>query len=360
MRPADSSKTDGPPEPSPDGPPVDGSISDLSREQANLAYTAARGFMGPRISAFIAFFLPGSSMPFDRMAFAGALAMAVAAVPLAMKGPAAVFYLIPCLAPVLFFGWLWRSRILGVLAIILALASVGEGYGLIAYWRAQEAGQKQRMEAAAVEAKRLKAEQEAAARKAEEEKAERAARAVIEQAEAEKRAREQEARRADQEFERTQALREKERAAAAQKRAEEAALARKRADDEEARKRAAAEAERARQAALDKRAEQREAAKAVYAQKALVLTESATALRLLEEKIRSEKTFMDTQQLVLERENSPKPPTDAELERARKQFNEAKLSLQRLQADLPKLKSAAEQAAKEKREAETVLDELSK
>ena len=351
-----------PPEPpsADEGPILNDSIKDLARTQADLALKEVRAKVGGKVGAFFAIFLPGSSIPFDKLIFAIALLMVVAAYPLAMKGPAALTYLYYGLPPILLFGVLWRSHVLAILAIVLALGSFGEGYGLIAHWKKVEVEQKQAALAAAAEEKRLKIEKEEAARKAEEERVEREAKEAIAKAEAEKRARELEAKQKDENFDRVMAQKEKDKIAAEKKRADEAALAKKKLEEEEAKKRAAEDAERARQAALDKRSEQREAAKVVYAAKSLALEEAATAQRLHETKIKAEKNYLDEQALVLERENSPKPPSDAELDKARARQKESKAALAKLEADLIPLKAATAKAEKEKKAAEATLDELLK
>jgi hypothetical protein len=353
-----------PEEPPGEGPILNDSIGDLARSQADLALKEVKEKVGvkvaPAVASFVAFFLPGSSVPFDKLIFFLALIMVIAAYPLAMKGPAFVPYLFYGLPPIAIFGWLWRSRVLAILAIVLSLGSIGEGYGLIAHWKTQEAEQKQRAIAAAAEEKRLKAEQEEAARKAEQEKIEREAKEAIAKAEAEKRAKEIEARQKDENFDRTMAEKEKARQAAEKKRQEELALAKKKQEEEEAKKRAAEDAERAKKAALDKRDQLREAAKADYSQKSLALDEATTALRAIELKIKAEKNYLDEQQVLLDRENSPKPPSDAELEKARTRQKESKVELAKLQEKYTGIKAAYDTAVKEKKAAETTLDELLK
>jgi hypothetical protein len=174
-----------------EGPILDSSLESLARNQANKAMQEVRENMqgvrekvGGRVAGFVAVFLPGSSIPFDKLIFFLSLLMLAAAYPLALKGPSAIPYLAYGLPPIFLFGYLWRSRVLAILAVILALASFGEGYGLISHWKAKEAEQKQQAIAAEAEKKRLAAEAEEAAKKAEADRIEREAKEAAAKVEA--------------------------------------------------------------------------------------------------------------------------------------------------------------------------------
>ena len=357
------------PVPEPGEQPVDDSIKELLRFQGKLAKEAGKSYFSDRFSGIFAPILPGTaSIRFDIWAFVAALLLLAAAVPLALLGPDAVWYLIPSMVPILIFGVLWRSHVLAVLAILFALSSLGAGYGGIAYFKQQALEQKKHAEWTVREEQRLKADsvvqKELAEMKAAEDKILRDAEAVKAAATAKKAAEEADARRINANFDQTQAAlekkREAERAAVEQKRTEDAALLKKRADEEKARILREFEAEKARQAMLEKRAAQLELAKPDYLAKSLALDDLSMTLKKLETQYGIAREDMDKHQLVLDREASPTPPTKNEMERARKAHAEAKKTADELGAQLPQLRAKVATAKSEKEKAKALLEELSK
>jgi hypothetical protein len=341
--------------------PVDTSVKDLLKDQAQNAKAQASEV----ISSNLKYILPDTApVNLGAIAFVCSLLLIGAAIPLGMKGAEHVPQLIPFMVPVLIFGVLWRNRLLGVLSIVLTFTALGAGYGSNAYYRQQEDHQKKIAELQKQEDLKRKAEAGDAERKAAEEKKAKETEAEKKDAAAKKAAQiaaeEAEAQRTKQHFFKEQEERQKKKAEEERLKAEAEVAAKKRIKDEERRKRELAEAEKVKEEEAKKRTILREEAKVVLAEKSLQLQELNAEVERLETKIKVVKSEMDSNQTVLDRETSPKPPSNAELERARKNYREAKLDWDKLSQQHAQLKTATDKAAQERNKAAAALEALSK
>jgi hypothetical protein len=345
----------------PEEVPVDTSVKDLLKDQAQNVKAQA----GEVISSNLKYILPDTaSVNLGAIAFVCSLVLIGVAIPLGMKGAEHVPQLIPFMIPVLIFGVVWRSRLLGVLSIVLTFTALGAGYGSSAYYRQQEDQQKRIAEIQKQEELKRKQETVDAERKAAEEKkaneTETEKKDAAEKKAAQAAAEEAEAQRTKQQFFKEQEDRQKKKAEEERVKADAAAAAKKRIEDEERRKRELAEAEILKVEEAKKRTILREEAKVVLAEKSLRLQEINAEIEKLETKIKVAKSEMDSYQTVLDRETSPKPPTEAELERARKNIREAKQDFDKLSQQHAQLKTAADKASQEKNKATAALEALSK
>jgi hypothetical protein len=133
--------------------------------------------------------------------------------------------------------------------------------------------------------------------------------------------------------------------------------AKKRAEDEAKRKR---DKELSDAALAINRSDKLEQAKKDYqekSQKVDDLTEKLTALEA-EAKVAKEET--DRKSVFLERRNSPTPPSDDELAKAQKAYDQWKAKSDKLQTQLPVMRADLDQSTKDKQKASDLLDSLQK
>ena len=345
----------------------------LEREAKNLRKMVSRP--GPKVSrhgtllrekarrywlAFCSALVPRTAkVNLSRVAFCGSLLLVAAAVPLGMQGLAVLLcYLVPCMLPVLILGWIWRSRALGVAAIVLAFISPGVGVGAIVYWHHQD--QKQRLSVELEQ--RLAVEREERARIEAARRAvhgAEAAKAAALAEEAEKVALQERERQAKEEVDRQfmNQLAKKERD---EKKAK--ALAEKRArESEEQEKRRKAEEEaaaRLKKEQEEKRVADRRDAQAVLPGKVVHVESCKEAVARAERAIVAANRDIVDNLAILERAKSPEPPSEAELTKAQKQLDQAKKDLDQAKKDLVKSQEELQQAKKEVEDVKATLKAL--
>lgn len=301
----------------------------------------------------------------DKFSFYAGLLVALAAVPLSVFGVlTALKWILPVAIPAALLGLLWKHRILGKIGMVLALLSVLEAAGAAAYFHFTEAAQKRQAMAKVYEDKRateerlkvqMREEEERATKAAAEEAARKLADEAAQKAEAERKQVEWQ-----REYERQEKLKAQQKALDEQKRKDDALLARQRAEEEERKKRQEEAVARAKKFFDIKRTEDLEKAQVVYTEKKVQLEECEDSIKKLELEIRLCKEAIDNKQVFLDRENSPRPPPKADLERAQEEFNKLKKELAALNAKMPELQKTRARIAMEKLSAATALDELQK
>jgi serine/threonine-protein kinase len=288
----------------------------------------------------------------------GVLAVAVA-IPLGLNGVIPVCkYLLPPALAVAGLGVFWRHRLKAIIGISLCCLSIPEGSLAAWYFKQQDRTQRQQlMDEATSSVLERAAQLDAAESEAAENQRRRHQEQLRQVADAEA-ARKAEARRAAAEFDREQRRKEallQQTAEEKQRLAEEQRLAKLRDEEEQKRKLQAA--------AAKKRAEEQRAldlsdAKAVYREKMLNLDACTPKLENVVGGIRAAREDIESAQMILDRIDSPRPPSKEEYARAERRLKEAKEELAREVALLPAAKANVENATKEKEAAAKRVDEL--
>lgn len=149
--------------------------------------------------------------------------------------------------------------------------------------------------------------------------------------------------------------------------AEQAAREKKKHDDElQAKQRAeddlkrAQTAELSRQAQAIQRSEQLEVAKTTYREKSLKADELSQQLDQMETAIKVAKDSMERKATYLERRNSPSPPSEEDLNKAQKQYDDWKKEYTRLATEIPKVRAELDKVNADKKKASELLDSLQK
>jgi hypothetical protein len=205
---------------------------------------------------------------------------------------------------------------------------------------AREAGKQREAEIKAAEEAKAKQDAEIAAKEAD-------ARA-IKKAEEDKR---------NAEFLRQQQLAAAELAAREKKKHDEEVAAKQRADDEVKRQQAA---ELTKQAQAIQKSEQLELTKTTYREKSLKADELSQQLDQMETAIKVAKDSMERKATYLERRNSPSPPSEDDLNKAQKQYDDWKKEFTRLQTEIPKVRDELAKVNADKKKASELLDTLQK
>ena len=97
-----------------------------------------------------------------------------------------------------------------------------------------------------------------------------------------------------------------------------------------------------------------------YKEKALMLEDKTANLSVIMNAMKTEKDEMSTQQTILDRADSPQPPSESQLAKAQGKFNTAKKEWDRLNALLPAARTAVDNVVKEKDAAAKALDAFGK
>lgn len=322
-----------------------------ARSKAMLKFMAVRDRAAEIIGGTIFPHIPTASLVIAIVALA-------LAYPLALSGLGhALAVIIPMALIGALLGLVSSQSNVGVLGVGLSVASIVLALSCGIYLRhedqvgrnqlihegvqqAQEAGKKNEAEVKAAEEARLKAEAAVAAKEAEAK--------AIKKAEEDKQA---------AEFLAQQKAAAELVAAKEKKRKDDEAAAKQRADDEIKRKNAA---DLAKQAQDIRKSEDIEKAKTAFRDNSLKAEELTAALEKLETAAQVAKDQKEKKSIFLDRRNSPSPPSEDDLSKAQKQFDEWKAEYTRLMTEIPNTKAELDKVNKAKKQASDLLDSLQK
>src|SRR5690349_1235131 len=82
--------------------PANTPIEELARQELERVKAEAGTVLSGKFRAFLGFFLPGSPVPFDKIAFFVAAIAVALAMPVGIKSPDSAIYFIPYMLPVVF------------------------------------------------------------------------------------------------------------------------------------------------------------------------------------------------------------------------------------------------------------------
>jgi DNA repair exonuclease SbcCD ATPase subunit len=256
-----------------------------------------------------------------------------------------------------FLGYGMRSDKLSKIGIALAAVSIVEAVALPLILSQQRAANDAREQQELLDrTQKAGAALEAEAQKKRDAEAKRIADEQAKQKAAEEAAR-IEADRKNADWKRQQDELAQKKAAEEAKKAEDARQAKLKAE-EELRKKKAEEAAKA--AAGVQRAADIEAAKSAYHDVSVKFDDLTLQLSKLQTALKVAKEEMDNKSVILERRNSPVPPSDEELARAQKAYDQLKAEVDKLKGQIPQVKVDLDTVTKEKQKLSDKLDELQK
>ena len=322
-----------------------------ARSKAMLKLMVVRDWAAEFLGATIFPHVPTASLVIAIVALA-------LAYPLAMSGLGhALIIVVPMALVAALLGLVSSQSNVGVIGVGLSVASIILAVAAGIYLRHEEQvgknlmiheGVQQAQEAGKKSEAELKAAEEAKARQ--------------EAAAAEKEAALKAAKKAEEEKQTAEYLKQQQlaadlAAAKEKKRKDEEAAVKQRLEDEAKRKSAL---ELNKQAQDIKKTDDIEKAKATYREKSLKAEELTTTLEKLETAAQVAKDQKEKKETYLERRNSPSPPSEDDLAKAQKQYDEWKAELTRLQTEIPATRDALDKVTKEKKQASDLLDTLQK
>ena len=351
----------------------DPSIGDLLQDQAKAVQQNVRERVGEKLNTagnavfqyifdrYPAISPLSSPHPIDRWLLILSISLVVICIFLAMQSVVTALIVALCASiPIVAMGILWKHSLLSKAAMGVCGGAVVLSIIASIFFQREQQHQKDQLQAEILENRRLAIDRveteqfksEEAKRKQEaEEKARLLAEEEAKKAEEDRRNKEFLAElKKNQEAEEKRRLEEQKR--------QEQLVAERRKQEEELRKKALAEQAAAKRE--EKRLLDLVAAEGDYQKKKLASDDADHAMNKLEGELRVAKEELMQQELIVERENSPRPPAAAELKRARELKSEWKQEVERISAALEKSRVEAKKAAAEKAAAAKLLDSLQK